>query len=75
MQNAIPILSLIVAILAVFVGPLISWQITKRQMLTSLKKGKEGEEIFTAAHPKVLALSRSILKREWDRVKEDIPLT
>jgi hypothetical protein len=156
MQNAIPILSLIVAILAVFVGPLISWQITKRQiasslkaankqivapmrqawinglrdliaeisssalhyyqtgyedrkdeeykritelegkislmlnfkeddhkklhdlirqMLTSLKKGKEGEEIFTAAHPKVPALSRSILKREWDRVKEDIPLT
>ncbi|TAN39402.1 MAG: hypothetical protein EPN25_11715 [Nitrospirae bacterium] len=46
-----------------------------RQMLSSLDKGKEGEKIFIETHPAVLALSRSILKREWDRVKEDIPVT
>lgn len=37
MKEIIPILSLITAILAVFVGPLISWRITKRQIASSLK--------------------------------------
>lgn len=32
MEQAVPILSLIVALLAVFVGPLVSWLITKRQL-------------------------------------------
>lgn len=36
MQNAIPILSLVVAALAVFVGPIISWKVTKRQITSSL---------------------------------------
>jgi hypothetical protein len=36
MKEIIPILSLITAILAVFVGPLISLRITKRQIASSL---------------------------------------
>jgi hypothetical protein len=156
MKDLIPILSLVVAILAVFIGPIISWKIAKRQITSSLKTaskqivapmrqtwinsirdliaeisssalhyyqagyenrkdeeykrlielenkislmlnfkeddhkklhdlirklldslalGKEGDNIFITIHPEVLALSRDILKREWNRVKEDIPLT
>lgn len=156
MKALIPILSLVVAILAVFVGPIISWKITKRQIAASLKtankqivapmrqawinslrdliaeisssalhyykagyedrkdeeykrltelegkislmlnfkeddhkklhdlirrlldslaRGKEGDNTFILTHPEVLALSRDILKREWNRVKEDIPST
>jgi hypothetical protein len=156
MQDLIPILSLVIAILAVFVGPIISWKIAKchvtsslraankqivapmrqawinslrdliaeisssalhyyqtgyedrgdeeykrltdlegkislmlnfkeddhkklhdliRRMLDSIAKGNEGDKIFSDLHQKTLALSRTILKREWDRVKEDIPLT
>jgi len=37
MEKAIPVLSLVVAALAVFVGPLISWLITKRQLASSLE--------------------------------------
>lgn len=37
MDKAIPILSLIVAALAVFVGPLISWIVTKHQVNSSLE--------------------------------------
>lgn len=156
MKEIIPILSLITAILAVFVGPLISWRITKRQIASSLKaankqivapmrqawinslrdmiaeisssalhyyragfedredaeykrlteleerislmlnfmeddhkklhdlirkmlnalsRGKEGDGEFITTHPEVLALSRDILKREWNRVKEEIPMS
>jgi uncharacterized protein YneF (UPF0154 family) len=156
MKELIPILSLIVAILAVFLGPFISWKIAKRQvssslkiankqivapmrqawinslrdliaeisssalhyyqtgyedrkdeeykrmtelegkisltlnfreddhkklhdlirkMIASLERGKEGDNIFIETHPQVMALSRDILKREWNRVKEDIPST
>ena len=156
MKELIPILSLVVAILAVLVGPIISWKIAKRhvasslkiankqivapmrqawinslrdliaeisssglhyyqagyedrkdeeykrmtelegkislmlnfkeddhkklhdlirKMLASLERGKEGDNIFISTHPEVLALSRDILKREWNRVKVDIPST
>ena len=156
MKEIIPILSLITAILAVFVGPVISWRITKHQIASSLKtankqivapmrqawinslkdmiaeissralhyyqtgfedredmeykrltelegrislmlnfmeddhkklhdlirkmlnaldRGKEGDADFVAIHPEVLALSRDILKREWNRVKEEIPMS
>ena len=37
MEKTIPVLSLIVAALAVFVGPLISWLVTKRQIASSLE--------------------------------------
>ncbi|MBI5888078.1 MAG: hypothetical protein HZB82_05125 [Deltaproteobacteria bacterium] len=46
-----------------------------RNMLNSLDRGKEGNNTFVEIHPKVLALCREILKREWNRVKEDIPQT
>jgi uncharacterized protein YneF (UPF0154 family) len=153
MTEYIPILSLFVAILAVIVGPFISWKIAKRQVTSSLKvankqivapmrqawinnlrdqiseisssalhyyqtgyedredqeykrltelegkislmlnfkeedhrslhdlirgmlnaldKGKEGENAFVAIHPQVMTLTRDILKREWNRVKEEI---
>ncbi|MDP2682002.1 MAG: hypothetical protein Q8P28_04225 [Deltaproteobacteria bacterium] len=156
MQEMIPILSLIVAILAVLFGPIISWKIAKRQvsfslkiankqivapmrqawinslrdliaeisssalhyfqtgyedrrdeeykrltelegkislmlnfkeddhkklhdlireMLGALSRGKEGDNAFIGVHPTVMALARDILKREWNRVKEEIPLT
>ncbi|MEK6599419.1 MAG: hypothetical protein AABY52_03640 [Deltaproteobacteria bacterium] len=156
MKELIPILSLVVAILAVLVGPIISWKIAKRhvasslkiankqivapmrqawinslrdliaeisssalhyhqagyedrkdeeykrvtelegkislmlnfkeddhkklhdlirKMLASLERKKEGDNIFITTHPEVLAVSRDILKREWNRVKEDIPST
>ncbi len=37
MDKSIPVLSLIVAALAVFVGPLISWLVAKRQLASSLE--------------------------------------
>jgi hypothetical protein len=37
MDNAIPILSLVVAALAVFVGPFVSWFVVKRQLASSLE--------------------------------------
>lgn len=46
-----------------------------RKMLASLERKKEGDNIFITTHPEVLAVSRDILKREWNRVKEDIPST
>jgi hypothetical protein len=153
MKEIIPMLSMIIAILAVFVGPFISWKIAKRQiasslraankqivapmrqawinnlrdliaeisssalhyyqagfedredieykrltelegrislmlnfkeddhkklhdlirrMLNGLDRGKQGDQDFAGAHPQVLALSRDVLKREWNRVKEEI---
>ena len=46
-----------------------------RQMLNALERGKEGDRDFVATHPEVLALSRAILKREWNRVKEEISVS
>jgi hypothetical protein len=37
LQPWLPVLSLIVAVLAVIVGPLVSWQVAKRQSATSLR--------------------------------------
>lgn len=45
------------------------------EMLGALSRGKEGDNAFIAVHPTVMALARDILKREWNRVKEEIPLT
>ena len=44
-------------------------------MLEALDVGREGYDIFIKTHPEVLALSRIILKREWNRVKDEIPMT
>ncbi len=46
-----------------------------RRMLEALDTGREGDDVFIKTHPEVLALSRTILKREWNRVKEEIPMT
>jgi hypothetical protein len=46
-----------------------------REMLSALYKGKEDDHAFVAVHPKVMVLARDILKREWDRVKEEIKET
>jgi hypothetical protein len=43
-----------------------------RTMISSLETGKEAEKDFQEAYPEVLKLSREVLKREWDRVKEPI---
>ena len=46
-----------------------------RKMISSLEKGKEGDEDFRKSHTEVMALSRRILKREWNVVKETIEKT
>lgn len=43
-----------------------------REMVSSLERGKDGDAVFVAVHPKVIALSRQVLKREWNVVKEPI---
>jgi hypothetical protein len=43
-----------------------------RTMIKAIESGKEGDSDFMAAHPKVVALSREVLKREWDRIKNPI---
>ena len=45
-----------------------------RQMISALMSGKKGDQDFADAHPAVMDLSRQILKREWDRVKDKIEL-
>ena len=154
MDQAIPILSLVVAALAVFVGPIISWHVSKwqlrssldiankqivapmrqawinslrdvlselmssalhyyvsgyedrddkeyhriellnykvklmlnpresdhkklesliDQMIGALSQGRASEEEFENSHKAALELSRKIFKREWSRVKDQIP--
>jgi hypothetical protein len=46
-----------------------------RKMISSLERGKEGDDDFCRSHTDVVALSREILKREWNRVKEKIQTT
>jgi len=156
MKEIVPILSLVIAILAVFIGPIISWKIAKsqiasslkaankqlvapmrqawindlrgliaeisssalhyyqagfedrkdkeykrltelegkislmlnfieddhkklhdliREMLDALARGKQGNSAFVETHPKVLTRARDILKREWNRVKEEISVS
>ena len=43
-----------------------------REMLSALEKGEEGNNTFISVHPIVMTLTRDILKREWNRVKEEI---
>ena len=155
MEKAIPILSLTVALLAVFVGPLISLQIARRQTLSSLEvankqviapmrqawinslrdllaefvstalhyfvagyedrtdaeylrltllehkiqlmlnaneddhrkieslmrkmlnaieSGPAGDDDFQISHSALMDLSKEVLKREWDRVKDPIKM-
>ena len=45
-----------------------------RQMVSALESGKDGDASFIAAHPKVIELSRQVLKREWNRVKDPIAM-
>ena len=46
-----------------------------RKMVSSLERGKEGDEDFRTSHTDIMALSRRILKREWNVVKEKIGTT
>jgi hypothetical protein len=45
-----------------------------REMVSALSSGKDGDASFIAAHPKVIELSRQVLKREWNRVKDPIAM-
>jgi len=44
-----------------------------RKMIAAIHYEKGKEDVFPDLHTEVVALSRTILKREWDRVKEPIP--
>lgn len=44
-----------------------------RKMIAAIQYEKGKEDEFPDLHIEVVALSRTILKREWDRVKEPIP--
>ena len=46
-----------------------------RKMISSLDKGREGSKDFRESHTEVMAVSRRILKREWNVVKETIETT
>ena len=46
-------------------------EVLMRSMVTSI--GQQRSDEFPVLHTKVIALSRRILKREWDRVKEPLP--
>ncbi len=50
----------------------IQLQETMRELIASLESGKDGESAFAAAESKIIDLSRQVLKREWNRVKEPI---
>jgi hypothetical protein len=43
-----------------------------RLMVAFLEQGKEADEKFWQAHKVVIELSQQILKKEWNRVKEEI---
>lgn len=45
-----------------------------REMVSALSRGKDGDASFIASHPKVIELSRQVLKREWNRVKDPIAM-
>jgi hypothetical protein len=49
----------------------LEWMI--REMIEGLQAGDEqGRQKFIATHPEVTKLSREVLKREWNRVKDKI---
>ena len=41
-------------------------------MVAFLGQGKEADDNFWKSHKEVIELSQQILKREWNRVKEEI---
>ena len=43
-----------------------------REMVSSLERGKQADATFVEVHQKIITLSRQVLKREWDVVKEPI---
>lgn len=43
-----------------------------RTAISALNAGPAGRENFEAVHPEIMKLSREVLKREWDRVREPI---
>ena len=45
-----------------------------RKMIAAIQYEKGKDDEFPDFHTEVVALSRTILKREWDRVKEPIPV-
>jgi hypothetical protein len=45
-----------------------------RQMIAAINKGKEGDSDFMASHHAVVKLTREVLKREWNVVKQPIEL-
>jgi hypothetical protein len=45
-----------------------------RKMVTALNTGKDGSNDFVASHREIVELSRQVLKREWNVVKEPIEL-
>jgi hypothetical protein len=44
-----------------------------RKMIAAIQYEKGQPDEFPDLHTEVVALSRKILKREWDRVKEPLP--
>lgn len=46
-----------------------------RKMISSLGRGKDGDDDFYASHTAVIQLSRKVLKREWNVVKQKIELS
>ena len=55
----------------------LEWMIrTMMEGLTTLQGGDEqGRQKFIAAHPEVVKLSRAVLKRDWNRVKDKIEVS
>jgi hypothetical protein len=52
----------------------LEWMID--EMMKALQRGDEqGREHFKATHPEVTKLTRQVLKREWNRVKDRIEVT
>lgn len=45
-----------------------------RNMISAIERGRDGEQDFVTIHPAVIELSRQILKREWNRVRDPIQL-
>jgi len=43
-----------------------------RRMINAIECGRDGEDDFWLSHPALMNLSREVIKREWDRVKEPI---
>ncbi|NQU44995.1 hypothetical protein HQ520_17045 [bacterium] len=44
-------------------------------MIRALERGREGRESFPCYHTQIMELSRRVLKREWNRVKDPIETT